>query len=101
MPAAYGPAPGYEQAPEPELTRMSPSNLENFLQSVLEKVRAGEALSYGRQEALKDIRQTLVESMANQPALLERLLAIIDEILLLNDELIYPDDGEPRTDEGR
>ena len=30
-----------------------------------------------------------------------RLLAIIDEILLLNDELIYPDDGEPRTDEDR
>lgn len=99
LPNIYEPAPSYEEAAGVELMRMSPTNLEIFLQSVLEKVRNGEAISYEREQALRIIRQTLLEKMADQPALLARLLAIIDEIILLNDELIYPDDGEPRSDE--
>ncbi|MCB9053294.1 MAG: hypothetical protein H6556_27985 [Lewinellaceae bacterium] len=101
MPAVHDPAPAYEQASEPELARMSPSNLEILLRDMLEKVRSGQALSHDREKTLKDIRRALVENMAGQPTLLARLLALIDEILLLNDELIYPDDGEPRTDEDR
>lgn len=99
LPAVYAPAPSYEEAPGLDLARMSPSNLEIFLRGLLEKVRNGEGLSYDRGEALIDIRQDLIDNMADQPALLAKLLAIIDEIILLNDELIYPDDGEPRTDE--
>ena len=78
---------------------MLATNLEIFLQSFLEKVRNGEAISHSREEAFLDIRQDLVDNMAGQPGLLARLSAIIDEIILLNDELIYPDDGESRTDE--
>lgn len=33
------------------------------------------------------------------PALLARLYQLIDEILTLNDELIYPEDGDWRTDQ--
>ncbi|MCB9292562.1 MAG: hypothetical protein H6559_05460 [Lewinellaceae bacterium] len=99
LPNAYAPPPSYEEAPGLELARMSPTNLEILLQSLLEKVRNGEAISHDREEALRDIRKDLVNNMADQPALLATLLAIIDKIILLNDELIYPDDGEPRTDE--
>ena len=101
LPDVYAPPPSYEKAPGLELARMSPTNVEIFLQSLLEKVRNGEAISYEREQSLKAIRQALLEKMADQPGLLARLLAIIDEIILLNDELIYPDDGEPRSDEER
>ncbi|MCO6479174.1 MAG: hypothetical protein J5I94_21245, partial [Phaeodactylibacter sp.] len=101
LPNVYEPAPSYEEAAGVELMRMSPSNLEIFLQGELKKVRNGEAISYGREQALKIIRQALLERMADQPALLAKLLAMIDEILILNDELIYPDDGEPKSDEDR
>ncbi len=101
LPNVYEPVPSYEEAFGVELMRMSPSNLEIFLQGELEKVRNGEAISYGREQALKIIRQALLERMADQPALLAKLLAMIDEILILNDELIYPDDGDPRSDEDR
>ncbi len=84
-----------------ELSRMSPTNLENLLQDILEKVRNGEAISYEREKTLKDLRQSLIDNMSEQLGLLAKLLAIIDEIILLNDELIYPDDGKPRTDEDR
>ena len=99
LPSIYAPPPSYEEAPGLELARMSPTNVEIFLQSLLEKVRNGEAISHSREEAFLDIRQDLVDNMAGQPGLLARLSAIIDEIILLNDELIYPDDGESRTDE--
>ena len=101
LPSIYAPPPSYEEAPGLELARMSPTNVEIFLQSLLEKVRNGEAISYEREQALKTIRQALLEKMADQPDLLARLLAIIDEIILLNDGLIYLDDGEPRSDEER
>lgn len=101
LPVIHAPVPSYEEAPGLELARMSPTNVENFLQSVLEKVRNGEALSYEREKTLKDLRQSLIDNMSEQLGLLAKLLAIIDEIILLNDELIYPDDGKPRTDEDR
>lgn len=100
-PSVLEPTPSYERASGLELARMSPSNLEILLQDMLEKVKNGQAISHDREKTLKDIRRALVENMAGQPTLLARLLALIDEILLLNDELIYPDDGEPRTDEDR
>ncbi|MCB0593607.1 MAG: hypothetical protein H6557_26470 [Lewinellaceae bacterium] len=99
LPADYAPPPNFEEVPGIEVTRMSPTNLEIYLRGLLEKVRNGEAISYGKEQSLKEVRQALIENMAEQPELLTLLLAIIDEILLLNDELIYPDDGESRTDE--
>lgn len=99
LPNAYAPPPGYAEAPGLELARMTPTHLENLLQDILEKARNGEAISYEREKTLKALRQNLIDNMADQPGLLARLLALIDEILLLNDELIYPDDGESRTDE--
>ncbi|MCB9266999.1 MAG: hypothetical protein H6558_18385 [Lewinellaceae bacterium] len=99
LPADYAPPPNFEEVPGIEVTRMSPTNLEILLQGMLDKVRNGEAISYDREKTLKDLRQNLIDNMSDQPGLLARLLAMIDEIILLNDELIYPDDGGPRTDE--
>ncbi|MCO6480737.1 MAG: hypothetical protein J5I94_29115 [Phaeodactylibacter sp.] len=99
LPNLHEPAPGYEEAAGMELMRMSPTNLEIYLSGLLERVKNGKAISHGREKALLDIRRELVANMADQPDLLARLLAIIDEIILLNDELIYPEDGEARTDE--
>ena len=99
LPADYAPPPNFEEVPGIEVTRMSPTNLEILLQGMLDKVRNGEAISYDREKTLKDLRQNLIDNMSDQPGLLARLLAMIDEIILLNDELIYPDDGESRTDE--
>ncbi len=96
LPNIYEPAPSYEEAAGVELMRMSPTHL-----GILEKLGDGEAISYDREKTLRGLRQNLIDNMSDQPGLLARLLAMIDEIILLNDELIYPDDGEARTDEGR
>ncbi|MCO6490732.1 MAG: hypothetical protein J5I98_20110 [Phaeodactylibacter sp.] len=83
LPFAYTPPPSYEEVPGFELTRMSPTNLEVYLRGLLEKVRNGEAISYGREQSLKEVRQAIIDNMAGQPEILALLLAIIDEILLL------------------
>ncbi|MCO6487284.1 MAG: hypothetical protein J5I98_02645 [Phaeodactylibacter sp.] len=101
LPSICVPPPSYTEAPGLELARMSPTNLEIYLRGLLEKLRNGEAISYEREKALLDIRGALIKNMADQPALLATLLAIIDEIILLNDELIYPEDGEPKSDKDR
>lgn len=77
---------------------MAPLSLENLLKGLLEQVRSGKAISHGREQALRDIMRAIPVTLASDPELVARLLAIIEEILELNSELIYPEDGEARTD---
>ncbi|MCO6489790.1 MAG: hypothetical protein J5I98_15345 [Phaeodactylibacter sp.] len=81
-----------------ELIKMAPLSLENLLKGLLEQVRSGKAISHGREQALRDIMRAIPVTLASDPELVARLLAIIEEILELNSELIYPEDGEARTD---
>ena len=80
------------------IVKYDPVHLEREFEQMLEKVKRGEAISHEQVKRLKKIKRYL-ELLNVTPALLARLYQLIDEILALNDELIYPEDGDWRTDQ--
>lgn len=80
------------------IVKYDPVHLESEFEQVLEKVKRGEAISYEETKRLKEIKHYL-KLLNVTPALLARLNQLIDEILALNDELIYLADGNWRTDQ--
>ena len=80
------------------IVKYDPVHLESEFEQLLKKVKRGEAISHEQVKRLKSIKRYL-EILNVTPALLARLYQLIDEILALNDQLIYPEDGNWRTDQ--
>jgi hypothetical protein len=80
------------------LTQFSLEELEVFLQKKLDGLRAGQSISYEDEIILKKIKALLSIYSAENSALISKLIAMIDEILELSNELIHVKDGEHRTD---
>lgn len=77
------------------LDQFNLKELEDFLQKMLEKLRSGKSISYDSEMNLKAL--LALYNGANQE-LVAKLIALINEILELNAELIHLEDGEHRTD---
>jgi len=80
------------------MVKYDPVHLESELEQILEQVKKGEAISLEATERLKLIKRDL-QRLKVTPVLLARLNLLIDEILALNDELIYPNDGNWKTEQ--
>ena len=80
------------------LSKFSLRELEIFLRGILEKTKSGEGISYESEANLKKIKALLAMYANANQKLVAKLIALINEILELNQELIYPEDGEHQTD---
>jgi hypothetical protein len=80
------------------LAQFNLKELEDFLQKILEKLRSGKSISYDSEMNLKNIKALLALYNGANQELVAKLIALINEILELNDELIHLEDGERRTD---
>lgn len=78
--------------------KYSSEDLEVFWKEMLEKVRWGKSLSFENEKALRKIKAILAINSGVNQILVERLIAMIDNILEINSELIHPEDGNHQTD---
>ena len=58
----------------------------------------GKSLNFENEKALRKIKAILAINSGVNQILVERLIAMIDNILEINSELIHPEDGNHQTD---
>ena len=74
-------------------------DLEVIIKGMLERARSGKSISYKEEKMLKEAKAILAIYSGANSELVAKLIAMINEILELNRELIHLEDGEHSTDD--